>query len=244
MMRCITRCCVELPVTIAPMSEMLSPLQWVPPEIGLTAAAAAASTKMPHPPFCWPVPPFADYPEATPQMRPEPCEVIGLNDGRQAGRLIFFVPDQSVVHLQLPPARTTMALRFTQFKTLALVTPLQPLARRAGDAARLMLGAPLRSRYRVQLREVAAGTTEWLSYDKLLLAPGALPLRPNLPGIDDPRLFTLRSLQDMVFAQDSGARGAVARHTRQTTRPRPLVLQPPAGLRPTLASGIQPWRPD
>jgi NADPH-dependent 2,4-dienoyl-CoA reductase/sulfur reductase-like enzyme/rhodanese-related sulfurtransferase len=50
---------------------------------------------------------------------------------------------------------------------------------------------------RVQLREVAAGTTEWLPYDKLVLAPGAVPLRPNLPGIDDPRLFTLRSLQDM-----------------------------------------------
>jgi NADPH-dependent 2,4-dienoyl-CoA reductase/sulfur reductase-like enzyme len=47
------------------------------------------------------------------------------------------------------------------------------------------------------VREVAAGTTEWLSYDKLVLAPGAVPLRPKLPGIDDPRLFTLRSLQDM-----------------------------------------------
>jgi len=54
-----------------------------------------------------------------------------------------------------------------------------------------------RAAKRVQLREVAAGTTEWLSYDKLVLAPGAVPLRPNLPGIDDPRLFTLRSLQDM-----------------------------------------------
>ena len=89
------------------MSEMLSPLQWNPPEIGLPAATPySSSTKTPHPPFCWPVPPFADYPEATPQMRPEPCEVIGLNDGRQAGRLIFFVPDQSVVHLQLPPAHS------------------------------------------------------------------------------------------------------------------------------------------
>ena len=50
---------------------------------------------------------------------------------------------------------------------------------------------------RVQLRNLAAGTTEWLAYDKLVLAPGAVPLRPALPGIDDPRLFTLRSLQDM-----------------------------------------------
>ena len=144
------------------MSEMLSPLQWVTPDLG--PPAAASSTKTPHPPFCWPVPPFADYPEATPQMRPEPCEVIGLNDGRQAGRLIFFVPDQSVVHLQLPPARTTMALRFTQFKTLTLLTPLQPLARRPDDAAHLMLGAPLRSRYRVQLREVGELTGETIGH--------------------------------------------------------------------------------
>jgi NADPH-dependent 2,4-dienoyl-CoA reductase/sulfur reductase-like enzyme/rhodanese-related sulfurtransferase len=50
---------------------------------------------------------------------------------------------------------------------------------------------------RVQVRSLASGTTEWLPYDKLLLAPGAVPLRPPLPGIDDARIFTLRSLQDM-----------------------------------------------
>lgn len=49
---------------------------------------------------------------------------------------------------------------------------------------------------RVQVRALASGTTEWLPYDKLLLAPGAVPLRPALPGIDDARIFTLRSLQD------------------------------------------------
>jgi len=50
---------------------------------------------------------------------------------------------------------------------------------------------------RVQVRCLASGTEEWLPYDKLILAPGAVPLRPPLPGIDDPRVFTLRSLQDM-----------------------------------------------
>jgi NADPH-dependent 2,4-dienoyl-CoA reductase/sulfur reductase-like enzyme/rhodanese-related sulfurtransferase len=49
----------------------------------------------------------------------------------------------------------------------------------------------------VQLRNLASGTTESLPYDKLLLAPGAVPVRPPLPGIGDPRFFTLRSLQDM-----------------------------------------------
>jgi NADPH-dependent 2,4-dienoyl-CoA reductase/sulfur reductase-like enzyme/rhodanese-related sulfurtransferase len=54
-----------------------------------------------------------------------------------------------------------------------------------------------RAAKRVRLRNLASGTTEELGYDKLLLAPGAVPVRPALPGIDDPRIFTLRSLQDM-----------------------------------------------
>ena len=50
---------------------------------------------------------------------------------------------------------------------------------------------------RVQLRTLATGEETWLPYDKLVLAPGASPLRPPLPGIDHPRVHTLRSLQDM-----------------------------------------------
>ncbi len=50
---------------------------------------------------------------------------------------------------------------------------------------------------RVQLRTLATGAEEWLPYDKLVLAPGASPLRPPLPGIDDLRIHTLRSLGDM-----------------------------------------------
>ena len=34
------------------------------------------------------------------------------------------------------------------------------------------------------------------SYDKLLLSPGASPLRPPLPGIDSEGIFTLRNVQD------------------------------------------------
>ena len=49
----------------------------------------------------------------------------------------------------------------------------------------------------VQVRNLSSGTVESLPYDKLILAPGAVPLRPALPGIDDARIFTLRSLVDM-----------------------------------------------
>ena len=36
-----------------------------------------------------------------------------------------------------------------------------------------------------------------IPYDKLLLAPGAKPIRPPMPGIDDSRIQILRNLQDM-----------------------------------------------
>ena len=33
-------------------------------------------------------------------------------------------------------------------------------------------------------------------YDKLLLSPGARPIRPQIPGIDSPRVFSLRTVED------------------------------------------------
>jgi NADPH-dependent 2,4-dienoyl-CoA reductase/sulfur reductase-like enzyme len=41
------------------------------------------------------------------------------------------------------------------------------------------------------------GETQTLSYDKLILSPGASPLKPPVEGINDPRVLTLRNLQDM-----------------------------------------------
>ncbi len=49
----------------------------------------------------------------------------------------------------------------------------------------------------VHVRNQATGAEYDESYDKLILAPGAAPLRPPLPGIDSPGIFTLRNLQDM-----------------------------------------------
>ncbi len=40
------------------------------------------------------------------------------------------------------------------------------------------------------------GSTYTESYDKLILAPGAEPLRPPIPGIDNERIFTLRNVHD------------------------------------------------
>ena len=50
---------------------------------------------------------------------------------------------------------------------------------------------------RVRVRELQNNAEKWYAYDKLMLAPGASPLVPPIPGIDDPRIFTLRNLHDM-----------------------------------------------
>jgi len=54
-----------------------------------------------------------------------------------------------------------------------------------------------RARHEITIRSLATGTESVLPYDKLILAPGASPLRPPLPGIDSPLIHTLRNLQDM-----------------------------------------------
>jgi NADPH-dependent 2,4-dienoyl-CoA reductase/sulfur reductase-like enzyme/rhodanese-related sulfurtransferase len=58
----------------------------------------------------------------------------------------------------------------------------------------------------------ASGNEYQESYDKLVLCQGANPVRPPLPGIDHPRLFTLRNIPDMDAIKavvDQGAQSAV-----------------------------------
>lgn len=90
--------------------------------------------------FRWPTPPYASYPVATPQTDPLPCEIVGRNDHKMSGRLTFFVPSQGVAHVQLPPARTTLPLRFDQFRSLTLTTPLRPVAPASADPHAVLLG--------------------------------------------------------------------------------------------------------
>ncbi len=48
----------------------------------------------------------------------------------------------------------------------------------------------------VRVRNLASGQVYEESFDKLILATGAAPFRPPMPGIDLPGVFTLRNLQD------------------------------------------------
>ena len=48
----------------------------------------------------------------------------------------------------------------------------------------------------VQVKNLQSGETYELSYDKLVLSPGAEPIRPPLQGIDSEGIFTLRNVPD------------------------------------------------
>ena len=48
----------------------------------------------------------------------------------------------------------------------------------------------------IEISDLKLDTKYELSYDKLVLSPGAVPIRPPLPGIDLPGIFTLRTVTD------------------------------------------------
>ncbi|MEU5219896.1 FAD-dependent oxidoreductase [Streptomyces sp. NPDC020807] len=56
---------------------------------------------------------------------------------------------------------------------------------------------------RVRSRDLDAGTEAWTGYDKLVIATGARPLRPPLPGIDAPGVHGVQTLDDGQALLDS-----------------------------------------
>ncbi|MBL8301359.1 MAG: pilus assembly protein PilB, partial [Ideonella sp.] len=136
------------------------PLAVVPPAPA-AASAPPEHDKISREPFRWPTPPFACYPGPDPQMRSQPCEIEGQNGKRTRGRLTFFVPEESVVHVQIPPARTTLPLRFDHFRSVLLTAPVAPLPTDNADPHAAMLAQRPRSKYRVTLHggEMVLGET-------------------------------------------------------------------------------------
>lgn len=69
-----------------------------------------------------------------------------------------------------------------------------------------------RSRQVVRIKNLETGVESEERYDKLILAPGAAPIRPPLPGLDLPGVHTLRNLGDVdriKAAVDQGAKSVV-----------------------------------
>ncbi|OEF96688.1 CoA-disulfide reductase [Desulfuribacillus alkaliarsenatis] len=53
-----------------------------------------------------------------------------------------------------------------------------------------------RQKRTVIARDISSGSTTEENYDKLILSPGAEPVIPTIPGLNDERIFTLRTIPD------------------------------------------------
>ncbi|MGY1496657.1 FAD-dependent oxidoreductase [Streptomyces sp. QTS52] len=67
---------------------------------------------------------------------------------------------------------------------------------------------------RVRARDLETGAESWTSYDKLVIATGARPIRPSLPGVDAPGVHGVQTLDD----------GQALLDTLATTRGRRAVV--------------------
>lgn len=102
----------------------------------------------------------------------------------------------------------------TDPEALTLQTPEQFFARfRVQVRVRHEVTALHPERKTVSVTDLATGRTFEESYDKLILAPGARPAQPRLPGVGLERVFTLRTVEDTFrikeFIQKNKPRSAV-----------------------------------
>ncbi|MBL8277907.1 MAG: Flp pilus assembly complex ATPase component TadA [Pelomonas sp.] len=79
---------------------------------------------MPASGFLWPCPPYVAYPQPEVQRGPEACEILGLNNSRSPGQLLRVDAGERLVHINVPPARNSMPLKFSQFRAIKLQRPL------------------------------------------------------------------------------------------------------------------------
>ncbi|RZJ08580.1 MAG: pilus assembly protein PilB [Rubrivivax sp.] len=141
--------------------------------------------------FCWPTPPFATYPAASPQLEHEACEFEGLNGRLMKGRLAFFEPVEGLAQVQVPPSRTTMPLRFNQFRSLLLTRPCAPSVHAQGaDPHVQMLEHRAASDFRVYLK--SGGHLEGRSIGHVELDFGLFLFPPIDEGGTVTRLFVPR----------------------------------------------------
>ncbi len=154
------------PLTLVPLdSAALAPKPRAAghrPTIAPAASAATPSTRAPASAdqptadplrFAWPTPSLACYAGPSPSSAPEPCVIEGRNGSTMAGRLMHFNPGAGLARVQVPASRTTLPLRFSQFRCLRLSTAIQPLPFDPTDTTPLALTERRAQPYRVHLND-------------------------------------------------------------------------------------------
>ena len=111
------------------MTDPSQPLPWPHGD----ADSPPAGSGVPASGFLWPSPPYAAYPQPQVQRAPEACEILGLNNSRSIGQLLQVDAGDRMVQINVPPARNSMPLKFTQFRAIKLQRPLTVPPRDAAD---------------------------------------------------------------------------------------------------------------
>ena len=208
------------PLSLVPMgADAAPPLPTLPP-VGQGGQRPGAG------PLAWPAPPSIGYAAPPPLAEPEPCELEGPNGRVNVGRLLSFDPEAGQVQVLIPPGRNPLTLRFTQFRRLSLMRPLEPAPAAAGqrmDATTPLLPQNLLQPYRLRFKD---GSETVLSSVGLIDRP--LGLFTFSPIDASGRL--LRSLypRPMLVAVDVAASGAPADDDQDTA---PMALDELPGQR-------------
>lgn len=157
------------------MTDPSEPLPW--------PHGDAAASAEPPPGFLWPSPPYAAYPQPQVQQGPEACEILGLNNSRSNGQLLALDAVERTVRINVPPARNSMPLKFSQFRAIKLLRAIAVPPRDDSDlAAPLSVDQRPRSDFRLVFNggDELKGVTIGHQHDKL-----GLFLFPPLSDSDD-----------------------------------------------------------
>jgi hypothetical protein len=98
----------------------------------------------------------------------------------------------------------------------------------------------------VRARALATGREYDEPYDRLILASGAAPVWPQVPGIDLPGIFTLRDLRDGTGSRSGSTGASFGISSCRTRLVRPCsvtgVRSLPSSWRPSLTlTSTRPW---
>ncbi len=132
----------------------------------VTSAGLSAMTPTAVPPvtgwtpYAWPTPPLAAYPQPSPSLEPEPCEVEARGGQLMMGVLVDFDLKEGQARVLLPPDKAPVVLRFSQIRRITLKRSLAPLsaamvADASGDAVGQVLGHRRSLTYTVRLQDGA-----------------------------------------------------------------------------------------